>query len=322
MQNRWRDEEAKQFVAKCGREWGEDLALRVYSSRLLGADESLVLHGGGNTSVKSTHTNLLGENLPAIYVKASGRDMTAIEPDDFPALGLDYLRKLRVLSELSDERMLEELRTHVLRAAAPAPSVETLVHAFLPHKFIDHTHSDAILTLTNQPNGADLVREALGGEVIILPYVRPGFKLAQAVAAAFEANPRARGMVWIKHGIMTWGATARESYDAMIEFVSRAEDFVAKRVGRLAGASSITSEELARARVAKVAPILRGLLAERSGDQDHPFRRVIVEPLATRELLDFVGTARGRDLASTPPLTSDHLIRNEGFSAVDRETRL
>ncbi len=313
MQNRWRDEEAKQFVAKYGREWGEDRALRVYSSRLLGADENLVLHGGGNSSVKSTHTNLLGENHPAIYVKASGRDMAAIEPDGFPGLGLDYLRKLRALSELSDERMLEELRTHLLCADAPAPSVETLVHAFLPHKFIDHTHSDAILTLTNQPGGAELTRAALGGDVIVLPYVRPGFKLAQAVAAAFEANPRARGMVWAKHGIMTWGETARESYDAMIEFVSDAEAFVAQRGARLAAAGAITSEELARERVGRVAPILRGLLAERSDDADHTFRRVIVLPLATREVLDFAGLTRGRELASTPPLTSDHLIRTKAF---------
>src|SRR5262245_36302519 len=135
MENRWRDEEAKQSVEKYGSKWGEDLALRLYSSRLLGADENLVLHGGGNTSVKSTHTNLLGAEVPAIYVKASGHDLAAIEPDSFPGLDLDYLRKLRKLSELSDERMLEELRTHLLKAGAPSPSVETLVHAFVLHKF-------------------------------------------------------------------------------------------------------------------------------------------------------------------------------------------
>jgi rhamnose utilization protein RhaD (predicted bifunctional aldolase and dehydrogenase)/NAD(P)-dependent dehydrogenase (short-subunit alcohol dehydrogenase family) len=313
MQNRWRDDEAKQFIAKYAGEFGEDLALRVYSSQLLGADESLVLHGGGNTSVKSSHVNLLGQQVSAIYIKASGRDMALIEPDGFPGLELDHLRKLRALPSLSDERMLEEMLTHLLRAGAPAPSVETLVHAFLPHKFIDHTHSDAILTLTNQPNGAELVRQALGEDVIVLPYVRPGFMLAQAVAAAHDTNPRARGMVWIKHGIMTWAETARQSYDAMIEFVSRAEDFIAARTARVAAPAAVTSEETALARVAMVAPILRGLLAERSADADHPYRRVILEPLVTREVLDFADSARGRDIAATPPLTSDHLIRTKAF---------
>lgn len=313
MQNRWRDDEAKQFSTQYGPECGEDLALRIYTSRLLGADDSLVLHGGGNTSVKSTHTNLLGQQVSAIYIKASGRDMAAIEPEGFPGLELDHLRKLRALPSLSDESMLEEMLTYLLRAGAPAPSVESLVHALLPHKFIDHTHSDAILTLTNQPNGAELARKALGGEIIVLPYIRPGFKLAQAVAAAYDANPRARGMVWIKHGIMTWGETARESYDAMIEFVSRAEEFIAARTARATAPAAATSEEAALARVAKVAPILRGLLAERSGDGDHPHRRVILEPLVTHGVLDFVDSADGREIAATPPLTSDHLIRTKPF---------
>ncbi|MBI4166111.1 MAG: SDR family NAD(P)-dependent oxidoreductase, partial [Acidobacteria bacterium] len=313
MQNRWRDDEAKQFIAKYAGECGEDLALRVYSARLLGVDEKLVLHGGGNTSVKSTHTNLLGQQVSTIYIKASGRDMAAIEPDGFPGLELEYLGKLRALPNLSDERMLEEMLTHLLCAGAPAPSVETLVHAFLPHKFIDHTHSDAILTLTNQPKGADLVREALGGDVIVLPYVRPGFKLAQAVAAAYDANPRARGMVWIKHGIMTWAEAARQSYDAMIEFVSRAEEFIAAGTARVTAPAAVTSEVTALARVATVAPILRGLLAERTADADHPYRRIILEPLITRQVLDLADSARGREIAATPPLTSDHLIRTKAF---------
>jgi rhamnose utilization protein RhaD (predicted bifunctional aldolase and dehydrogenase) len=313
MLNRWQDEEAKQFISKYAPEWGEDLALRIYTSRLLGADESLVLHGGGNTSVKSAHKNLLGQQVPAIYMKASGRNMAVIEPEGVPGLELDPLRQLRALPELSDEVMLGEVLTHLLRAGAPAPSVETLVHAFLPHQFIDHTHSDAILTLTNQASAAKLVKEALGGDVIILPYVRPGFKLAKAVAEAYEANPRARGMVWIKHGIMTWGETARQSYETMIELVSRAEGFLAARTKQVSVPAAAVSEEAARARVAKVAPILRGLLAERTGDGDRPYRRVILKPLISQEVLNFVDSAGGREIAATPPLTSDHLIRTKPF---------
>ena len=313
MQNRWREEEATQYIARYAAQWGEALALRTYTSRLLGEEEALVLHGGGNTSVKGAHTNRLGEKIPAIYVKASGHNMAAIEPAGFPGLDLEYLRKLRALAVLPDEAMMEELRTHLLSSKSPTPSVETLVHAFLPHQFIDHTHADAILTLTNQPNGEALIREALGESVMVLPYYRPGFKLAKAVAAAFEAQPPARGMVWLKHGITTWGATARESYEAMIELVSLAEAFIARRATKRLNVTSSTPLEAAQERATKVAPILRGLLAEKSEDPDRPFRRVILQPLITRQALDFVDSTRGRELAQTPPLTSDHLIRTKAF---------
>ncbi len=313
MQNRWRDEDAAQFVEKLAPRWGEDLALRAYSSRLLGAEEDLVLHGGGNASVKGGHTNLLGEVIPALYVKASGFDMATIEPEGFPGLNREHLRKLLALPDLTDEVMLEELRAHLLRASAPTPSVEALVHTFLSHKFIDHTHADAILTLTNQPNGEALVREALGDEIVVLPYVRPGFKLAKAVAAAFDANPQSRGMVWMKHGITTWGKTARESYETMIELVTRAEEFLAQRATKPLAVRVQTAIETAQERLTRVAPILRGLLAETTADQDHPFRRVILQPLVTREVLDFVDSDCGREFALTPPLTSDHLIRTKAL---------
>ncbi len=328
MENRWRNEEAAQFTDKYAPEWGEDLALRIYSSRLLGAEDALVLHGGGNTSVKGTHTNLLGEKIPAVFVKASGFNMAHIEPGGFPGLDLEYLRKLHALPALSDEVMMDEYRAHLLSAGAPTPSVETLVHAFLPHKFIDHTHADAILALTDQTGGEAWVKEALGSEVIVLPYVRPGFKLAKAVAAAYEANPRARGMVWMKHGIMTWGETARESYETMIALVTRAEAFVAKRAVKPLAVKEQTAPETAQVRLARVGPILRGLLAAPTGNQDHPHRRVILQPLITREVLDFVDSKRGREIALTPPLTADHLIRTKALPlwiddpAYDDATRL
>jgi len=313
MQSRWRDDEAAQFVARYAERWGEDLALRTYSGRLLGAEDSLVLHGGGNTSVKGTRQNLLGEQIPTLYVKASGYDMASIEPEGHPGLDLTYLKKLRALAELPDEVMMEQFQTHLVSAGAPTPSVETLVHAFLPAKYIDHSHADAILTLTNQPNGAQWVREALGDKIVVLPYVRPGFKLAQAAATAFEAHPRARAMVWLHHGIVTWGETARESYETMVALVTRAEEFIAQRASRPLAVSAPTSLEAARERLRSVAPLLRGLLAEPTGIQDHPFRRVILSALATRDVLDFVDSRRGRQMALTPPLTSDHLIRTKAL---------
>ena len=313
MKNRWQDKEAAEFIKKYGAHGGEDLALRTYSSRLLGAEPNLVLHGGGNTSVKGTHRNILGERVPAIYVKASGFDLARIEPEGHSGLDLASLRKLRALDDLSDEKMMDEFRTRLFNPHAATSSLETLVHAFLPAKFIDHTHADAILALSNQPQGEKLIREALGEDVTVLPYIRPGFKLAKAVVEAFEAKPQARAMVWMRHGIVTWGETAQQSYTAMIELVSRAEDFVAKRATKPFNVAVRTSAETARDRVTQMAPILRGLLAPPSGNQDRPFRRVILLPLTAREVLDFVDSDRGRELALTPPLTSDHLIRTKAL---------
>ncbi|MCJ7504746.1 MAG: bifunctional aldolase/short-chain dehydrogenase [Acidobacteriia bacterium] len=313
MQNRWREDEATQFIANYAGRWGQDLPLCTYASRLLGAEEALVLHGGGNTSVKGTYTNILGEQILAIYVKASGHDMAAIEPAGHPGLDLAHLRKLRALPELSDELMLQEFRAHLLDPRAPNPSLETLVHTFLPAKYIDHTHADAILALTNQVHGDELVKQALGDQVIVLEYVRPGFQLAKAAAAAFDRNPGAKAMVWLRHGLVTWGETARESYDAMIELVTRAEELLAKRAARPLVVKVSTPLATAQERLPRVAPILRGLLAQPSGNADQPHLRVILQPLVNREVLDFVDSDRGRAVALTPPLTSDHLIRTKAW---------
>ncbi len=308
MQSRWSDDEARQFVETHKARCGEDLALRTYTSRLLGAEPALVLHGGGNTSVKGTVANAFGEDVPAVFVKASGRDMASIEPDGHPAVDLEYLLKLRALDDLTDEAMTNALRTHLFDYRRPTPSLETLVHAFIPKKYVDHTHADAVLALTNQVGAATLVREALGEDVIVVDYIAPGFQLAKAVAEAFEARPDARGMVWMRHGIVTWGDTAREAYATMVELVSRAEAFLKERASRTLRVDAPTPVEVATERLARVAPIVRGLLTRR-GDDSTPRRPVVVLPLVSPETLSFVDSKEGRALALTPPLTSDHLIR-------------
>ena len=173
MQSRWSDREAQEFVERLGPRWGEDLALRVYTSRLIGRDPDLVMHGGGNTSRQGQrHERSLGERVEALCVKGSGWDLDSIEPPGLPAVELAPLRALRALDALSDEEMVNQLRTHLFDATAPNPSVETLLHAFLPHRFIDHTHADAILALTNQPradaeaHGARGVRAALADRAL------------------------------------------------------------------------------------------------------------------------------------------------------------
>ena len=313
MESRWSDTKAAAYIERYGAKWGEDLALRTYLGALIGMEDGLVLHGGGNNSVKTSLTNILGEHHSIIFVKASGANMAAIEPGAYTALDLEYLKKLRALPSISDEEMRSEFQTHMCHAHAAAPSIETLVHAFIPKKFIDHTHADAILALTNQPEGLDLVREALGPEVLVLDYITPGFKLAQAAVQAFESRPKSQAMVWMRHGLISWGDTARESYEATISVIQRAEEYAARRASRPLIVRVETPVGEAEKRYARIAPVLRGLLALPTGDGDQPYARSILRPLITREALHFVDSDRGREFALTPSLTADHLIRTKAL---------
>src|SRR5258706_2064464 len=171
MQSLWNDQEAGTFSG--------DLARRVYTSRLLGQNPSLVLHGGGNTSVKLRETNLFGEQEDILYVKGSGWDLATIEAPGFAPVRMTQLLKLAALDQLSDEQMANQLRVATVNPAAPAPSVEAILHAILPYTFVDHSHADALIAITNTPNGAARIREVYGDAVVIIPYVMPGFALAK-----------------------------------------------------------------------------------------------------------------------------------------------
>jgi rhamnose utilization protein RhaD (predicted bifunctional aldolase and dehydrogenase)/NAD(P)-dependent dehydrogenase (short-subunit alcohol dehydrogenase family) len=313
MKNRWSDRDADQFLAQYAAQWGADLALRTYTTRLLGSDEALVLHGGGNTSLKATYRNVLGQDTPALFMKASGFNLATIEPEGHTPLDLEYLRRLCALPELSDDAMAGEFLTHRLAPNAAAPSIETLSHAYLPAKYIDHIHADAILVLTNQPDGDKLIREALCDGVALVEYVKPGFKLAKAVIEAYDAHPGCHALVWMQHGIMAWGETAREAYSAMIDLITRAEDFAAKHASKPLVVVMPASLADAEKRLATVAPVVRGLLAQPSGNPDRPYRRMVLQPLVNQEVLDFLGSDRGKELALTPTLTSDHLVRTKAL---------
>ncbi len=313
MNNNWSDEKAADCIARYEERWGKDLALRTYTSRLIGEDKGLVLHGGGNTSVKTAYRNVLGESVPALFVKASGHDLASIEPGGHVGLDLEYLQRLRTLPSLSDGVMVNELHTHRLHAGEARPSMEALMHAFLPAKFIDHTHADAILALTNQREGDRVIRDALGGDVIVLDYSKPGFPLAKAAAAAFEESPDCMGMVLRKHGLLTWDDEAYASYGKTIELVTRAEEYLAKKTRRPLPSRGGTSASAARERYRKLAPIVRGLLAVPTADADRPYRRFVLRPLITEEVLDLVDSNGGKDIAISPPLTADHLIRTKAL---------
>ena len=221
MKSLWNDAEAAQFRGPLGP--------RVYTSRLLGRDRSLVLHGGGNTSVKLREKNLFGEDEEILYVKGSGRDLETIEPAGFAPVELDYVRRLASLPALSDTQMVNELATHALRAGTPQPSVETLLHAILPHKYVDHTHADAVLSISNSPDGEKRIRDIYGDRVVVIPYIMAGFDLAAYCAREFpkQAGKQTVGMMLLSHGAFSFAAEARESYELMIELVSLAEKYLA-----------------------------------------------------------------------------------------------
>jgi len=222
MKNLWDDNEAKQHQG--------DLAERVYTSRLLGANPDLVLHGGGNTSVKGIWRDIFGDEIETLYVKGSGSDLATIAQKDFVAVRMEAMLKLAKLDKLSDLDMARELKLASLDPNSPAPSVEAILHALIPHRFVDHTHADAIIALTNTANGEARIREVYGDEVIVLPYVMPGFDLAKLCAEVYtkQATSRTIGMVLMNHGIFSFGETAKQSYDRMIELVGRADIYLEK----------------------------------------------------------------------------------------------
>ncbi|MGE5467188.1 MAG: class II aldolase/adducin family protein, partial [Ignavibacteria bacterium] len=222
MKSLWQDAEANTCC--------NELQLRVYTSRLLGRDKSLVLHGGGNTSVKIREKDVFGNEVDVLYVKGSGWDLETIAEAGFAPVRLDHLKKLAELPALSDPEMVNQLVTHQMRAAAPVPSVEAILHAILPYRFVDHTHADAVVTVTNTADGEARIREIYGDTVVVVPYVMPGFDLARLCAERFaaQAGPQTVGMVLLNHGIFSFGDSARESYERMIMLVGMAEDYLRK----------------------------------------------------------------------------------------------
>ena len=220
MKSLWRDEDAAHQP---------DLEGLLYVSRLTGADPSLVLWGGGNTSAKVDELDFRDRPVRVLRVKGSGSDLRSIQRKDFPGVRLDDALALRSRDSMTDEAMVAYLAHTLQEPSSPRPSIETLLHAFLPARFVIHTHADAILMLTNSPGGRRWVEEALGGGALWVDYQRPGFALSRAVAQAVEARPDATCVVLEKHGLITWGATAREAYERTVDLVTQAELYVTAR---------------------------------------------------------------------------------------------
>src|SRR6202045_3564793 len=292
IQNQWSDADAAEYVARYK---NPALALRIYTSRLLGREPRLVLHGGGNTSVKTTETDLLGIETTVLRVKGSGWDLAAIEPVGLPAVRLEPLLRLEQLEQLSDEEMVNYLRGSLMDSSAPTPSVETPLHAFLPHKYIDHSHAADVLALVDQENGENVARQVFGNRVGYVPYIMPGFSLAKAAASEYRHNPQVEGLVLMKHGLLTFGETAKESYVRTIDLNNLAAEFVQKNRRILVFTPrSWSGKEVGR--TADIAAILRGCLAN-AGQTSSP-TRWILEFRSSDQILEFVNGQHVADYAN------------------------
>jgi rhamnulose-1-phosphate aldolase/alcohol dehydrogenase len=295
MRSRWNDAEAHGLP---------DLDLLVYASRLVGAETSLVVWGGGNTSIKVRERDHRGREVEVLRVKGSGSDLKSIQKKDFPGVLMDDIRALLPREDMGDEEMVAYLAHALAEPGGPRPSIETLLHGFVGAHAVVHTHADAIVALTNNDRCGEVFGEVYGKDVLTLSYRRPGFRISREVADAIAEHPEAKALVLERHGTITWGATVREAYEATIQLITRAEEAIAERQRgrrRFGGPRVPLREPSARREAALwVAPRLRGLLGR-------PRRQVLVfdeSPAVT----EFVGAADAPRVSQVGPATPDHTI--------------
>lgn len=333
MRNLWNDADLQCSVAEqsASADLHPELAELVYASRLLGRESSLVMHGGGNTSVKCELTDMVGNRTEVLLIKASGVDLSRVTARDYTPLRLVPLRRLVDLfsnGEQVGEEMLHRFSTkefkHLLllnmfsltdhmAEHRLTPSIETLLHAFLPHRFILHTHSLALLTLSNQPDGDRLCRETLGAEFGSVPYIKPGLGLARAAATVYEEQPEISGLVLQKHGLVTFGDTAREAYERMIGAVSRLEARIAEAPRRRFVPCALP-ERLAS--VEDVAAVVRGACVEETEPGLREFRHFILDFRCSDDILEYVSSAELPEMSRKGAMTPDFIIRTKNWPLV------
>ncbi|HTH99959.1 MAG TPA: bifunctional aldolase/short-chain dehydrogenase [Acidisoma sp.] len=314
MKSLWSDEDARACVAHYAAQGiGEDLALRTYTSRLLGSVPWLVMHGGGNTSVKTRLPDLYGDMVDVLCIKGSGRDLAVIEPDGHPAVRRAPLDRLRGLDRLSDEGMVNAQRQNLLDTGAPNPSVETLLHAYLPHKFIDHTHSVVSTAIACLPDAEEVCQRIFGGRVAFVPYIMPGFQLAKTAAEVFDRDPSVQGLLLAKHGIFTMGETARAAYELMIEMVTLMERYVVENA-RETPALAPVSLPAEPARASAIFPVLRGILAKMA--PSGTAKRWLLNHRTSDRIRRFVDGAGLSDYGRRGVATPEQVIRIKSGPAI------
>jgi rhamnose utilization protein RhaD (predicted bifunctional aldolase and dehydrogenase)/NAD(P)-dependent dehydrogenase (short-subunit alcohol dehydrogenase family) len=314
MKSRWVEGDAEALVAQAGKSGiDRELALRIYTTHLLGRDPKLVLHGGGNTSLKTRMTDRFGEEVEVLRIKASGAEMAAIGPAGFPAVRIGALRRLRALDAIDDDTLVSVERANLIDPAAPNPSVEIMLHAFLPHKFVDHTHATAVLSLIDQPDGEAKCAEVYKDRMGFVPYLMPGFGLAKQAIEAFERAKPNNGLILSKHGIVTFGESAREAYERMIEMVSLAEDFIARR---RKAATVLAPAPGKTAALAAVAPFVRGACSLKDEKIEGAWRRLVLEFRGNAAVLAFLDNKDLGRLSESGVITPDHTIRTKNWPLV------
>jgi rhamnose utilization protein RhaD (predicted bifunctional aldolase and dehydrogenase)/NAD(P)-dependent dehydrogenase (short-subunit alcohol dehydrogenase family) len=294
MKNLWSESAAQ----RCD---GDPLQLRVYSSRLLGQEPDLVLHGGGNTSVKVTQKSIFGEPEEILYVKGSGWDLATIEAAGFAPVRLDVLRHMAGFERLGDAEMVRMQRAAMTDPCAPNPSVEAVLHAVIPFRYVDHTHADAVVTITNTPDGEQRIREALGERVLLVPYVMPGFVLAKLIRDMTQSLDWSLydGMVLLNHGVFTFDDDAQRSYRKMIDIVTRAEQYIEARTRPDEDTAEPGALDLLRlADIRKRVSVQRGAAVYAVTDDS-------ARPAA------FAALPALESIATRGPLTPDHIIRTK-----------
>jgi rhamnose utilization protein RhaD (predicted bifunctional aldolase and dehydrogenase) len=297
MKSLWNEKQAKEYKT--------DLDLRVYTSRLLGQDSSLVLHGGGNTSVKSTQTNLFGDTEDILYVKGSGWDLATIEAEGFAPVKMDMLLKMAELKELNDTDMVKYQRLAMTNPFAPNPSVEAILHAIIPYKFVDHTHADAVITITNTDGGEEKIKELYGDKVLIIPYIMPGFVLAKLI---FDMTRDVKwdeleGMVLMNHGLFTFNDDAKKSYEKTIELVDKAENYLASKDAVLE-----LDDSSAKIELLKLAQIRKEISELKACATISTFNDSVLASYFSKQNVE--------NIATKGPLTPDHVIRTKRIPAI------
>ena len=305
FKNKWNDKDAKTFIknihSKC---LSKDHALRVYTSRLIGNEPEFVMHGGGNTSCKTTTKDIYGNIINVLCVKGSGWDLGTIEAAGIPAVKLEPLLKLRSLDSLTDNDMVNIQRANLIDSNSPNPSVETLLHAFLPHNFIDHTHATAFLTLANLPNPKDALEEIFGKKIALVPYVMPGFSLSKTALEVYEKNKGCEGLLLAKHGYFTWGFDAKTSYDRVVNHTN----MVLKWLNKNRKVHAFSGIKLNNIKIEEFLSSIRGLLGNKTQENT---TLPVLNLISNKSNLSFMERSDVKILSTAGVATPDHVIRTK-----------
>ena len=287
-----------------------ELEALAYRSNLLGRDRAVANYGGGNTSTKARERDHTGREVDVLWVKGSGSDLATIQAHQFTGLKLQEVLPLMEREQMSDEEMVAYLASCQLRPDMPRGSIETLLHAFVPHAQVDHTHPDAINMICCAEGGEELAAECFGDEAVWIPYIRPSFTLSKQVGEAVKNNPTARFILLAKHGLVTWGETHEESYSRTIEAINRAAEFVASRAGEPFGGRKVEPPEPDRREelLAEILPALRGALSSGPDESSH---KILRSDHTSEDVLQFVCGRDSKELSQVGAACPDHLVRTK-----------